>query len=345
MNFQFTALILRQSADGIAGLAASRLFERFGDELTDDFTVWKAHFRSQVLHLAVALETQNGSGFANHVTWVRLAFHARGIPDPVILESVECLAEIARESVPAEFAPELDRYLESALQCFRTPPPSAPNLLAGNGPTQVLARAFLATLREGEEQKAADLVLDAHREQGLPIEVLLDGVLAPVLHEVGRLWHLGLATIAEEHFITQAARSTLTQLLAEAPQAPRNGKTAVLSSVADEVHSMGIQVVAAHLQLAGWRALSLGANTPVDELVQAARTYAADLVLLGVTVDLQIPNLIESIQQLRRDLPQTKILVGGSAFLRNPDLGLRVGADGEARDGRDAVHKANQLVP
>ena len=66
---RFTATLLRQSAGGFAGLAASRTAERAGVDgaLEGGFEAWRAHFRTLVLDLAAAVDDGASEEFAARV--------------------------------------------------------------------------------------------------------------------------------------------------------------------------------------------------------------------------------------------------------------------------------------
>ncbi|MDF1836311.1 MAG: cobalamin-dependent protein [Planctomycetota bacterium] len=344
MNTHFTAQILRTSADGIAGLATARLFEQHPDGLVDDFSAWKAHLKDQTLQLAAALQSQNPGAFANHMDWTRVAFQGRGIPNSAVLQAMECLDEVACDSIPSGMVAELTPYLEAARQRLTQAKPSTASCLMAEEPFHTLAHDFIGALRKGEEPQATDSILKAHSDEGLSIQEIVDGILSPSLKEMGRLWHLGEATIAEEHFVTQATHKVLTHLLALAERKAWNGKTALLSSVEGDDHSFGVQVVSGYLQIAGWRTVCLGVDTPAAELARAAHDFRADVILLGATMDVQVHGVIESIQRIREQSPASKVLVGGSAFARDPELWQKVGADHQAKNGQDAVRLANTYV-
>ena len=82
MDASFVATLLRTSAEGFAGLAASRFWEDDANELGaagDGFGAWKAHLREQVLQLAAAVEDGSPAMFAGHQAWLREAGSARGV--------------------------------------------------------------------------------------------------------------------------------------------------------------------------------------------------------------------------------------------------------------------------
>jgi methanogenic corrinoid protein MtbC1 len=68
------------------------------------------------------------------------------------------------------------------------------------------------------------------------------------------------------------------------------------------------------LNLHGWDAYFLGADTPVDQIVSAARSLDADLVALSAATHYNRMLLRDVIEQLKTALPGVRIGVGGPAF-------------------------------
>jgi methanogenic corrinoid protein MtbC1 len=96
----------------------------------------------------------------------------------------------------------------------------------------------------------------------------------------------------------------------------------------------------------GWRTISLGANVPIPDLVQAAEAFEADLLLISAALTNHLPALRDSIQAVRHHEPtrDVKILVGGAAFHNVEELASQFGADGYAADALEALDVGNRLV-
>ncbi len=341
MTTEFIAQILRTSADGIAGLTAGRLFEQEPEGWVQDFSTWKSRLTDWVQQLAAAIQAQQPSGFGDHVAWSSVPLRAKGVPAQRILSALKALEEVAIESIPSGMSGELGSFFEAAVHSLKNDGGQTKSCLPSEEPMRSLASGFIAALRAGDEPRAIATILDAHAEQGQAVPSLVDQILIPSLREMGRLWHLGEATVAEEHFATQATHKVLARLMALAPKRPLNGKTALLSGVSGEDHSFGIQVVSGYLQMAGWRTVCLGSDTPPSALAQAVGHFDANVILLGATMDVQVHNVIEAIKQIREQTPSARVLVGGSAFARSSELWKIVGADHHAKDGQDAVRLAS----
>ena len=85
-----------------------------------------------------------------------------------------------------------------------------------------------------------------------------------------------------------------------------------------ELHSLGLQLVAAEVAVAGRKNLLLGPQTPNEEVVATARTLDAAAVGLSVSMFAPVEETAAQVADLREGLP-TKIALwvggGGAAAL------------------------------
>lgn len=114
------------------------------------------------------------------------------------------------------------------------------------------------------------------------VDVTLDRVLRPLLHDVGERWSRGELTAAEEHLVSEAVRSRLGHLLADAGGGVRG--VAVLACAPGEQHELGLMMLAIALRRDGWKIVYLGANTPVDQAVALAKKHGARVLAISATV-------------------------------------------------------------
>ena len=127
---------------------------------------------------------------------------------------------------------------------------------------------------------AVRTVLDeAMAELGLP--ETLDLVLMPAMRRIGSLWESGRCDIGQEHLTTEAVRGWLarTTTLAPSPTVPG---TVLLACGPRDLHTLGLEALAAALAFRGIGCRSLGARTPQRTLVTAlAATDAAAVVVVS----------------------------------------------------------------
>ena len=132
----------------------------------------------------------------------------------------------------------------------------------------------------------------------------------------------------------------------ESKRAKRRGKTLVAVCVSDELHEMGVRMVADFFEMDGWNTYFIGANTPTQSLIAAVKERKADVVALSSTMSFHLPSVDHHIRSLRQD-PDTrhvKIIIGGYPFNIVPGLWQKVGADAYAGSADEAVAAGNRLV-
>jgi len=160
--------------------------------------------------------------------------------------------------------------------------------------------------------------VSAVREHRLGVEELYTQVLAPLLVDTGSAWQQGTTQVWEEHFATNMVRTIVESLylgvVEEGARVTRLGKVVVLACPPEEAHDLGLRMLTDRLIVHGWDAYFLGADTPVDQIVSAARAFRADLVALSAATHYNRLLLREVIGRLRQELPGVRIGVGGPAF-------------------------------
>jgi len=191
---------------------------------------------------------------------------------------------------------------------------------------------------------AVRAALGAVRDEGLPVDALYTRVLSPLLRDTGAAWQQGAERVWEEHFATATVRTIVESLYVDVAErgaaAAPLGKTAVLACPSGESHELGLRMLADRLTLAGWNAIFLGADTPADEIATAARVMKADVVALSVATHYNRLLLRDVVTQLKAELPETRIGVGGPAFAHDsswPAEDILTEADFGLTSSRDAV--------
>ena len=173
-----------------------------------------------------------------------------------------------------------------------------------------------------------------------------------MLQETGRLWQLNEVSIAQEHFVTASVVSFMARLHDQVVssgkgETRRREMTVVAASVGAELHDVGIRMVADFFTMDGWDTYYLGANTPVQSILEAVQDRKAALITLSATMPRHLPDVQYLIRSLRGDekTEGIKIIVGGYPFRIVPGLWKQIGADAYAGDAEEAVVVASHLVP
>ncbi len=216
----------------------------------------------------------------------------------------------------------------------------------GEGVLPRLAREYLTALRHGDRRKASKLILDAVNKQNISVRDVYLHVFQPALYEVGRLWQINHISVAEEHFITAATQLVMSQLYPYIFTPEKKDFVFVACSVSGELHEVGMRMVADFFEMEGWDTYYLGANTPVEAVVQAVADRRADVLGVSATMSFHLRAATQMIQAVREcsSCSKTKILVGGYCFSVSPDAWRKAGADGYAGNAMQALEMARQVL-
>lgn len=306
---------------------------------------WGEQLQGRVQELAAAIAYDAPESFVAQIGWARSAFTVRGVCCTHISSSLTALSKVlARELPPDDFAWVEDLLARAAREAGAPDCCDSPSSLSRDSALALASAEYLVAILEGDRRKAADRIR-ALQKTGVDAAAIYTEVLASSLCELGRLWHLGEISVAEEHFATTTTQMVMSEVRARATTAPCDGRVVVAASVDGDHHDMGVRVIADLLELSGWRAVFLGASIPADELAGAVRDFEGDLVAISATLPVHLRAVEAAVASVRSLTRRCPVLVGGSAFCQCPDAWRAIGADGHARGAADAVRVAEQLVP
>ena len=107
-------------------------------------------------------------------------------------------------------------------------------------------------------------------------------LVAPLTTQVGEFWMRGELEVFEEHIYTESLQLVLRHAVQAAPPlALAERPRVLLTTLPGEQHGLGLLMVEALLTLEGCQCLSLGVQTPQEELPRAAAAHRADIVALS----------------------------------------------------------------
>lgn len=140
-------------------------------------------------------------------------------------------------------------------------------------------------------------------------------LLAPLNIAIGDAWMRGQLEIFEEHLYTESVQVVLRRALATLPDAaPAARPTVLLTTFPGEPHGLGLLMAEVVLALEGCRCVSLGVQTPLWDIVLAAKAHRADVVALSFTGCMNPNQIVDGLGELRSKLPPlTVVWAGGSA--------------------------------
>jgi len=155
-------------------------------------------------------------------------------------------------------------------------------------------------------------------------------VVMPLAQQVGDLWVLGKLPIAAEHL---ASEVVLHAMKGGLRVSRTGGPVAVAACLPGERHEWGFLCALAEAQEAGWQVHYLGADLPIDDVVEAAWTRRPAAVALSSSDPGRTRELLPQLLDLPARLPPRTVPVigGGGAEAVADQLrerGYRIGVGG-----------------
>ncbi len=193
--------------------------------------------------------------------------------------------------------------------------------MADEGQTGTVAalRSRLAELLAAHDRPAAvRLAVEAVTSRTIDIPALYREVLIPVLVAAGAGWQHGRLAVWEEHLATSVVR-TIVEILypgvlkAKAAVAPV-GRSVLLACPPEEGHDLGLRMLSDRFDIGGWTTHYLGADTPIEEIADAAARLGVDTVVLSSSTHFHRVALRGWVDLLKERLPHVDVWVGGAAF-------------------------------
>ncbi len=149
--------------------------------------------------------------------------------------------------------------------------------------------------------------------QGLQRFVL--ETMPPLNRLVGDSWMRGELQIFEEHLYTEQMHLALRTAINAFPRqsgAPR----VLLTTFPGEQHGLGLLMVEALLVPEGAQCVSLGVQTPLEDIRRAAIAHKVDVVALSFSTGFPVRQASEGLAALRRQLPAAIALWAGGEMTR-----------------------------
>jgi len=189
--------------------------------------------------------------------------------------------------------------------------------------------AMMQCLEAIRRLDSAELEQILHRELYIHgNQNFIEGLVAPLMVEVGRLWHEGKLGSGNEHLATEVLRGLVARVLADARPANPHG-TVVVGTTAGQRHEVGGLLAAAIATQENWRVIYLGADLPASELTSACSELDADLLVLSFAVRSESADDLAEFAAVMKSIPASvSVLAGGDAAMGSRealyDLGVTV---------------------
>ncbi|SLM32149.1 Cobalamin B12-binding domain-containing protein (fragment) [Desulfamplus magnetovallimortis] len=216
-------------------------------------------------------------------------------------------------------------------------------IISRDAPYRKLAEQYAEYVLAGDRKSASNLIIEKV-ESGTPVKDIYLQVFQPDMYLTGRLWQLKIISVAQEHLFTAMTQSIMAQLYPYIMSGNKNDNILIATCVGNELHEMGIRMVADMFESEGWNTLFLGANTPSKTVAEAVASEKAHILAISTTMMFHLKNTQELIKEVKKNREETGIMVGGIALNSRPELWKLLGAQGFASNAEDAISVAKSIL-
>jgi len=191
----------------------------------------------------------------------------------------------------------------------QTPPPTSIDEIDQDPNAAVMP--LYDAIRQHDDQALRRLLSQAYSANGLAHFVM--NVIAPLNTMVGDGWMRGELQVFEEHLYSETVQTLLRQAINQLPQpSVRNSPRVLLTTFPQEQHGLGLLMVEALLCLKGCTCVSLGVQTPIRDIVMAAKAHQAQVIALSFSLAFNPNQVLDGLSELRAQLGDgVEIWAGG----------------------------------
>ncbi|HEY2817279.1 MAG TPA: MerR family transcriptional regulator [Casimicrobiaceae bacterium] len=200
--------------------------------------------------------------------------------------------------------------------------------------TPALENDVLALLKTHDVTGLQHALATLLMRQGL--QTFVRDTITPLNRAVGDAWMRGELQVFEEHLYTEQLQAALRTAINAFPRQSAIPRV-LLTTFPNEQHGLGLLMVEALLVPEGVQCISLGAQTPQDDIRRAALAHKAHIVALSFSAAFPLRQATDGLASLRRQLPAAIQVWAGGEMTRRvrktlpgvvliPDLGASVNA-------------------
>ncbi len=176
-----------------------------------------------------------------------------------------------------------------------------------------LYRGYFEALLRGDRSHC-NAVVERLLDENTVIRDIYVQLFQRSLYQVGELWETNKISVATEHLATAITEGLLSLVYPKLFAMEHTDKKAIVSCAVNEYHQIGGKMVADIFELNGWNSQFLGANTPLDDLLQFIQDEKPDVLALSLSLYSNLPRLLKTTNAIRGNYLNLDIVFGGQAF-------------------------------
>jgi DNA-binding transcriptional MerR regulator/methylmalonyl-CoA mutase cobalamin-binding subunit len=177
-----------------------------------------------------------------------------------------------------------------------------------------LEREILEALKRHDTGGLQQILVQLVMRQGLQRFVL--DTVTPLNRAIGDAWMRGDLQVFEEHLYTEQVNMALRAAINAFPRAQGAEPRVLLTTFPNEQHGVGLLMVEALLVPEGAHCVSLGTQTPIEDIRRAAVAHKAHILALSFSGAFPLRVAVDGLDALRTQLPSHVTIWAGGEMTR-----------------------------
>lgn len=210
---------------------------------------------------------------------------------------------------------------------------------------EIIARAKDA-ITDFDDELAAEVAEEALVAGIDPVELIEKGFTAG-MQEVGEKFEQGTLFLPHVLAAAEAMNAGMEVIKPEMDRRKSQTKslgTVVIGTIEGDIHSIGKDIVASMLNIAGFKVVDLGRDVPIKTFVEKAKEIKPQIIASSALMTTTMVNQIQIEEQLKEAgiRGQVKTMVGGAPVTQ--DWADKIGADIYGESATDVVNKVKAAL-
>lgn len=192
---------------------------------------------------------------------------------------------------------------------------------------------ILASLQDENKENALNLCISALKEKSISVVDLYLNILTPAINNIIHEYEDEEDLIWREHvrsgIVRNIVESSYPYVLEERNknEMKNNGNVIVMCPEFED-HDLGARMISDFFTIAGYNSTFIGAKTPKKTILKAVEIVRPRYLCISITNYYNLISVKKTIQSIKENLDyKITFLLGGSAFISNPNAYIEVGGD------------------
>lgn len=171
---------------------------------------------------------------------------------------------------------------------------------------------------------------------------IINGEIVPALDSVGEKFEKKTLFLPQLLMSANAAKNAFDVIKTTMSGEKQESKgKIILATVKGDIHDIGKNIVKVILENYSYDVIDLGKDVEPQLIVDTAKKENIRLVGLSALMTTTVPAMKETIELLKKELPECKTVVGGAVLTE--DYAKMIGADKYAKDAMETVRYAESI--